>query len=255
MFLCFLFFSSLPFCPSFSFSSTLLLYISKPKNCPPLEVRGCCLEWDRERERDIYIYVYIYIWTEGMRKKGQRERRAKEKFCQLSSISPTSTEDHLQRQISIPTPFKPGTPPPPSSQDPSPVLPAGASATMNLPGKGEGARGQVAAFPRMGGVGLSSQEPSPWLNLKREACLLTVGLCWVGGLPQGPFSENNLFPLKVGLRWVFVNGLKRVQNWVFGRENGSKVGRNPHFTHFKPISGFSRNPTVLASLRGVEIVF
>ena len=31
------------------------------------------------------------------------------------------------------------------------------------------------------------------------------------GLPQGPFLENYLFPLKVGLRWVFVNGLKWVQ--------------------------------------------
>ena len=39
-------------------------------------------------------------------------------------------------------------------------------------------------------------------------------------LPQGPFSENNLFALKVGLRWVFVNGLKWVQKWVFGYKNG-----------------------------------
>ena len=62
-------------------------------------------------------------------------------------------------------------------------------------------------------------------------------------LPQGPFLENNLFALKVGLRWGFVNGLKWVQKWVFGSKNGSKVGRNPLFTHFKPISGFSRKPT------------
>ena len=62
-------------------------------------------------------------------------------------------------------------------------------------------------------------------------------------LPQGPFSENNLFALKVGLRWVFVNGLKWVQKWVFGYKNGSKVGRNPLFTHFKPILGFSQKPT------------
>ena len=46
-------------------------------------------------------------------------------------------------------------------------------------------------------------------------------------LPQGPFLENNLFPLKVGSRWVFVNGLKWVKKWVFGSKNGSKVGRNP----------------------------
>ena len=40
------------------------------------------------------------------------------------------------------------------------------------------------------------------------------------GLPQGPSFENNLFAVKVGLRWVFVNGLKRVQKWVFGYKNG-----------------------------------
>ena len=34
------------------------------------------------------------------------------------------------------------------------------------------------------------------------------------GLPQGPFLENNSFPLQVGLGWVFVNGLKWVQKWV-----------------------------------------
>ena len=45
----------------------------------------------------------------------------------------------------------------------------------------------------------------------------------------------------MGLRWVFVNGLKRVQKLVLGRNNGSKVGRNPLFTHFKPISDFREN--------------
>ena len=39
-------------------------------------------------------------------------------------------------------------------------------------------------------------------------------------LPQGPFLENNLFALKVGLRWGFVNGLKWVQKWVFGYKHG-----------------------------------
>ena len=63
------------------------------------------------------------------------------------------------------------------------------------------------------------------------------------GLPQGPFWENNLFPLKEGLQWVFVNGLKWVQKWVFGCKNGSKVGRNPLFNHFKPISGILWKPT------------
>ena len=47
------------------------------------------------------------------------------------------------------------------------------------------------------------------------------------GLPQGPFWENNLFPRKVGLRWVFVNGLKWVQKWVFGCKSGSKPSFDP----------------------------
>ena len=42
------------------------------------------------------------------------------------------------------------------------------------------------------------------------------------GLPNGPFSEKNLFPLKVGLRWVFVNGPKWVQKWVLGAKMGQK---------------------------------
>ena len=47
------------------------------------------------------------------------------------------------------------------------------------------------------------------------------------GQPQGPFPENNLFPRKVGLRWVFVNGLKWSKKWVFGCKSGLKVGQNP----------------------------
>ena len=46
---------------------------------------------------------------------------------------------------------------------------------------------------------------------------------------SGLFWENNWFPRKVGLRWVFVNGLKWVQKLVFGRKSGSKVGQNPTF--------------------------
>ena len=40
---------------------------------------------------------------------------------------------------------------------------------------------------------------------------------------------QNVFPLKVGLRWFFffVDGLKWFQNGVLGCKNGSKVGRNP----------------------------
>ena len=73
-------------------------------------------------------------------------------------------------------------------------------------------------------------------------------VCYAGsGLPQGPFLGNNLFPLKVSLRWVFVNGLKWVQKWVksgvFGCKSGSKFVKTHFCTHFKPISAYSRKPT------------
>ena len=42
-------------------------------------------------------------------------------------------------------------------------------------------------------------------------------LCWVWPA-SGPFLENSLFRLKVGLRWVCVNGLK------WGSKVGEKVG-------------------------------
>ena len=63
------------------------------------------------------------------------------------------------------------------------------------------------------------------------------------GCLRALFLENDLFPRKVGLRWVFVNGLKWVQKWVFRCKSGSKVGQNALFTHFKPISGFPQKPT------------
>ena len=81
--------------------------------------------------------------------------------------------------------------------------------------------------------------------------VVTVHKFYAGpGLPQGPFLENNLFPLKVGFRWVFVNGLNWVQKWFLG----AKVGQEWVKTHFKPISGFARKQ-ILPSSRGVEIVF
>ena len=46
------------------------------------------------------------------------------------------------------------------------------------------------------------------------------------GLPQGPFLENYLFVLQVGLRWVFVNGLKWVKKCVKSGFLGAKVGQN-----------------------------
>ena len=66
------------------------------------------------------------------------------------------------------------------------------------------------------------------------------------GLPQGPFLGNTLFPLKVGLRWGFVNGLEWVQKWVKSRCLGAKVGKNgskPTFTPtLNPSRGFHENP-------------
>ena len=54
------------------------------------------------------------------------------------------------------------------------------------------------------------------------------------GLLQGPFLGNYLFPLKVGLRWVFVNGLKWVQKWVTSGFLGAKVGQNASKPTFAP---------------------
>ena len=75
--------------------------------------------------------------------------------------------------------------------------------------------------------------------------------CFVSPTPQ-VYRGNNLFPLKVGLRWVSVNGLEWVQKWVKSGFLGAKVGKkgpkptfaptlnpfrdfheNPLFTHFK----------------------
>ena len=60
-----------------------------------------------------------------------------------------------------------------------------------------------------------------------------VELCWVRAA-SGPFLANNLFPLKVGLRWVFVNGLKWVQKWVKSGFLGAKVGQNASKPTFAP---------------------
>ena len=62
-----------------------------------------------------------------------------------------------------------------------------------------------------------------------------TGYSYAGlGLPQGPFSENYLFALKVGLRWVFVNGLKWVQKWVKSGFLDPKVGQNASKPTFPP---------------------
>ena len=77
---------------------------------------------------------------------------------------------------------------------------------------------------------------------KSFAILSLQALCWVRAASGPIFGGNNLFPLKVGLRWVFVNGLEWVQKWVRSGflDNGAKAHS---CAHFKPISGFSRKPT------------
>ena len=72
--------------------------------------------------------------------------------------------------------------------------------------------------------------------------LMRGGLCWVR-LPQGTCLENSLFPLKVGSRWVVVNGLRMGSESGCPRKSGfwgAKVGAEgssvvPIF-HFGPIS-------------------
>ena len=67
------------------------------------------------------------------------------------------------------------------------------------------------------------------------------------GCPR-PLLGKNLFPLKVGLRWVFVNGLKWVQKWVKSGFLGAKVGQNASKPTFAPtLNPFRRiheNPLV-----------
>ena len=70
------------------------------------------------------------------------------------------------------------------------------------------------------------------------------------GLPQGLFLENNLLPVKVGLRWVFgqypeMGSKKGVRKWVFACKCGHKCVK----THFLPHSGHWKaypNPPILA---------
>ena len=76
---------------------------------------------------------------------------------------------------------------------------------FRLPGAGGG------SFPLYGGTFARSYSVSNYAG---------------SGLPQGPFLGNNLFPTKVGLRWVLVNGLKWVQKWVKSGFLGAKVGQN-----------------------------
>ena len=73
-------------------------------------------------------------------------------------------------------------------------------------------------------------------------------------LPATRQISLQLFPLKVGLRWVFVNGLKWVQNGFLG----AKVGENWVKTHLSPtLSPFrvSAETHFSHGSRGMEIVF
>ena len=54
------------------------------------------------------------------------------------------------------------------------------------------------------------------------------------GCLRALFLENYFLALKVGLRWVFVNGLKWVQRWVKSGFLGAKVGQNASKPTFPP---------------------
>ena len=56
------------------------------------------------------------------------------------------------------------------------------------------------------------------------------------GLPQGPFWENNLFPLKVG----------------FGVQNGSKVERNHFIPTLNPFRDVREKNPLLSKFKGGE---
>ena len=71
-------------------------------------------------------------------------------------------------------------------------------------------------------------------------------LCWASAASRA-LLENNSFPLKVGLRWVFVNvlmGPKVGKKWALVCKSVSKCVKNPLLT---------TNP-FLTQLKGVEIV-
>ena len=101
-------------------------------------------------------------------------------------------------------------------------------------------------------MGVTLVQNRPQLGLRKNAghtVLFKVfsGYSYAGSrLPQGPFWGNNLFPLKVGLRWVFVNGLEWVQKWVKSGFWGAKVGKNgpkPTFAPtWNPFRDFHKNP-------------
>ena len=92
----------------------------------------------------------------------------------------------------------------------------------------------------MRGVSLQTDSRSFGCGLASPSCCratlaLLSHMSYAGsGLPQSAFLGNNFFPLKVGLGWVFVNGLKWVQKWVKSGFLGAKVGLNASKPTFAP---------------------
>ena len=82
----------------------------------------------------------------------------------------------------------------------------------------------------------------------------SIEFCWVRAA-SGPFLENYLFlPLKVGFKWVFVNGRNGSKSGILGAKVGQKPTSqkiSPTLTHF----GISARTHFLPSSRGLEIVF
>ena len=61
--------------------------------------------------------------------------------------------------------------------------------------------------------------PQIW-GFGRDKEILVFWVVFLAFYPKNEERKDRAFPLKVGLRWVFVNGLKWVQKWVFGCKSG-----------------------------------
>ena len=69
-------------------------------------------------------------------------------------------------------------------------------------------------------------------------------LRWVG-TASGPFLEKTLFPLELGLKWVFVNLLKWVKKWSkmdFGCKSGSQCVKTHLLPTLNPLQDIDKNP-------------
>ena len=73
------------------------------------------------------------------------------------------------------------------------------------------------------------------------------------GCLKALFGGTIYFHLKVGLRWVFVNGLKWVQKWVKSGFWGAKVGQKASKPTFAPTLNPFWHIRFLPSFRGGKL--